>query len=217
MKKVMYWFFNIMLGIGVLATALGLLYYAEPRIFEWFFDFLNIGEAGRSAFVMTIGGTTIAGAGTKILRTVVNTDNLKRDALHKLEMKKINEKHDEEIALLKSDFAKTIEVITETSNDTINAVNVLVAQNELLLEERQLNAKRMIASSPKLVPNDVKTHYREFLGKSQGKLVIEPIENFYVKNTEIIKIKEEPIVDENTHIPLSQRLAKEKEQIEKEV
>lgn len=211
MKKVMYWFFNVMLGLGVIVTALGLLYYAEPQIFEWFFDFLNISEAGRSAFVMTIGGTTIAGAGTKILRTVVNTDNLKRDALHQLEVERINEKHEKEMELLKGDFAKTIEVVTEKSNEIIDIVNVLVTQNELLLEERQLNAKRMIASSPKLVPEEVKVEYRDFLSKSQGELVIEPIDNYYVENTEVITIVKEPEVEKEIHIPLSQRLAKDKE------
>lgn len=210
MKRAMYIIFNILLGLGVVTTAMGTLYYVEPSIFEWFFDWLDLSEGMRSVFTMTIGGTTIAGIGTKVLRTVVNTDNLKRDALHELEVRKIEEKYSTEINSLKSDFEELIKVVTETSNENVLTTNKIVEQNNLLLEERKINAERMLATSSTLVPTEIKNKYKKFHKELENQPAVENVENFYVENTTIIK---EKVVEnlENKKLTLTEQLKKDKE------
>ena len=195
-KKIVYNVLMLMLVISTIVTALGIAYLAEPDFFNWLFDWLELTEAQRSYFITGVGGTTVMAWGTRILRTTVNTDNLKRDALHQLEMKKIEDKHEYEMSLLKSDFDETIKVQAESTNEIIATLNVVIEQNQLLIAEREANAERMISMSDTLVPKEVKESYNNFLLSSKEMPKIDTLKHFYIENVEIVKEIVKPITSE---------------------
>lgn len=187
-----------MLFISTIVTALGIAYLAEPDFFNWLFDWLELTEAQRAYFITGVGGTTVMAWGTRILRTTVNTDNLKRDALHQLEIRKIEDRHEAEMALLKSDFAQAIKVQAESTNEIIATLNIVIEQNKLLISEREANAERMISMNDTLVPKDVKESYSNFLVSSRKTPKIDTLKHYYVENVEIVKEILKPVTSEIT-------------------
>lgn len=206
LKRIVYNIMVVLLIASTLVTALGIAYYAEPDIFNWFFDWLDLTEAQRSYFTTAVGGTTVMAWGVKILKTVVNTDKLKMEAQHALEMKQLEERHTAEMALLKSDFTEMIKIVAENQNQIIANQNVLKEQNELLIEERQANAERMVAMNDTLVPVEVKDSYKQFLTKSRKTSKLSNIKQFYVENVEVIEKIVKPVATEIKR-SISERIA----------
>lgn len=205
-KKIVYDILMTLLVISSIATALGLAYLADPEFFTWVFDWLDLTEAQRSYFVTGVGATTVMGWGTKILRTAVNTDKMKMEAQHALEMKQLEERHSAEIASLKSDFSEMIKIVAENQNQLIANDNVIIEQNKILIEERQANAERMVAMSDTLVPIEVKDSYKQFLTKSRNTRVIDNVKQFYVENVEVIEKIVKPVTTEIKR-SISERIA----------
>ena len=205
-KRLVYNILMGMLVISSLVTALGIAYLAEPEFFNWMFDWLELTEAQRSYFITCVGGTTVMAWGVRVLKTVVNTDTLKRDALHQLEMQKVEERYQAEISSLKSDFAEALKIMTENQNTLIANDNVIIEQNNLLIAERQANAERMVTMSDTLVPIEVKDSYKQFLTKSRNTRVIDNVKQFYVENVEVIEKIVKPVTTEIKR-SISERIA----------
>lgn len=199
----MYSAFMFLLVVSSLATALGIAYYAEPELFNWFFDWLDLSEAERAYFTTAITATTVMGWSTRVLKQVVNTDNLKRDAIHQTELSLLQKRHSFEMSTLKSDFAELIKVDTENVNEVIANQNVLIEQNQQIINERRLNATRMLQMSDDLVPIEIKASYKDFL-KSTETPIISRLSNFYVDSVEIVEKVVEKVVNERK--TLSERL-----------
>ncbi len=209
-KKIIYNVLMLMLVVSSIVTALGIAYLAEPDFFNWLFDWLDLTEAQKSYFITGVGGTTIMGWGVRVLRTVVNSDALKRDALHQIELNNLEKKHNTEMELLKSDFSESIKVQADSTNEIIATLNILVEQNKLLISEREANAERMIAMSDTLVPKEVKDSYNEFLLSSRKMPQIDTLKHFYVENVQIIKEIVKPLANE-VRVKISERVSKNRE------
>lgn len=210
-KKIMYDFLMAMLVISSLVTALGIAYLANPDFFNWVFDWLELTEAQRSYFTIAVGATTAMGWTTKILKVAVNTDTLKREAVHQLEMKQLEERHRVEMSLVRSDVAEMIRISAENQNEIIANQNIIKAQNDLILEEREANAERMISMSDTLVPVEVKEGYKRFLTNSRKTPKTTALKQFYVKDVEVIREVVKPVV-EVVKRGISERVAKQRQE-----
>lgn len=195
MKRIVYNLLMGMLVVSTIVTALGIAYLAQPDFFNWLFDWLELTEAQRAYLITGIGGTTIMAWTTKVLKVAVNTDQAKRDLLHKQEMSLMEQRYQREISLMRSDFGTLLEIVANNQNQIIANDNVIIEQNNLLIGMNDINATRMVSMSDELVPIEVKTSYKEYLAKSRSMPKIDTLKHFYVENKEIIKEVAKPVVE----------------------
>jgi hypothetical protein len=74
MKRAFLWFTRIIIGIGLLATAVGGAYAIDPTLFDYFFEFIGLTPEEIGNITYGIGGLTGLGVVSKVLKVSVNTD-----------------------------------------------------------------------------------------------------------------------------------------------
>ena len=144
MKKGLLWLSRIGIGLGVVATTIGLIYASHPEYFDYVFDFLGLTEGEISLVSYLLGGTTLIAGATKVLKLGVNSDMLALKVYYERLL-------DQNSTTNMNMIIAQNEAIEEIKNNDIEHYNELRErqdyidrQNALILEGQVLTAKRVV-------------------------------------------------------------------------
>ena len=144
MKKGLLWLSRIGIGLGAVATTIGLIYSSHPEYFDYVFDFLGMTEEEIETVSYLMGFTVVAGVVTKVLKLGVNSDMLGLEVKYERMLSQNSDTNKHMI------FAQN-QAIEEIKNNDIEHYNELRErqdyidrQNALILEGQVLTAKRVV-------------------------------------------------------------------------
>ena len=145
MKRAFLWITRIVIGIGLLATAVGGAYAIDPTLFDYFFEFIGLTPEEIGNITYGIGGLTGLGVVAKVLKLSVNTDtmalqvhNEKIISQYKAELEKERENHALEINALNEKYANQYDELKQEMAQVKNT-NALILQGQVMSAERIKN------------------------------------------------------------------------------
>lgn len=144
MKKGLLWLSRILIGLGVVATTIGLVYASHPEYFDYVFDFLGMEQEEISLVSYLLGGTTAVAGATKVLKLGVNSDMLALRVYYEglLEQNSNTNKH---MILAQNQAIEEIKINDiEHYNELKQRQDYIDRQNALILEGQVLSAKRVL-------------------------------------------------------------------------
>lgn len=193
MKEFLYKLSNWILGLFGVAAAVGLAYTLFPDYFSFAFNALGMTEDQVAMATVVLSGITVFGGMSKYLGGVVKTQQVLVEQRNTLKINTIEEKHEAEIQLIKNEKHEETKIYSSIVNELIANQNL---NNDLLKDIIQvlaITARRNANSDSKLISEEDKALYRQFLeGLSKGEDLVE-VESLYTTLTVIEKeeVKEE--------------------------
>ena len=163
MKKGLLWLSRVLIGVGFVATTIGLIYASHPEYFDYIFNFLGMTNQEIETVSYLTGFTVVAGVVTKILKLGVNSDML---ALRVVYENLLTQNDNTNKALI---LTQNI-ALKEIKNNEIEHYNALSAKQDYIKQQNALILQGFILQNERISRYDFtsdldKDQAQEFIGK----------------------------------------------------